>query len=113
VMTSAWQTDSKKEFCHRFDNGSTLTDGRTDGLTHDLQDSGSKSYVPDTPNPVDNPDSVRWVIRKKRFWGTGHDAWRVTHPSLPAYFNHSYHLDTFEDAIEYACAKAHWMAGAS
>lgn len=38
----------------RFDNGFTLTNERTDGLTDDLQDQGSNRLVPDTPTPVEN-----------------------------------------------------------
>jgi hypothetical protein len=52
----------------------------------------------------------KWIIRRKTFYWTGRPAWRVTHPSLPAYFDHSLHLDTFEDAIEYACDKARRLA---
>ena len=52
----------------------------------------------------------KWIIRRKTFYWTGRPAWRVTHPSLPAYFDHSLHLDTFEDAIEYACDKARTLA---
>jgi len=33
-MANAWQTYGKTVFSQRFDNGSTLTNERTDGLTH-------------------------------------------------------------------------------
>lgn len=95
------QTSGKTELSHRFDSGSTLTDERTNGLTHDLQDSGENTHVPNTSTPVDNRDSSRWVIRKRIFPWTGRPAWRITHPSLPAYFHHSFHMDSWEDAIEY------------
>ena len=38
----------------RFDNGSTLTDERTNELTDDLQDQGLNRQVLNAPNPVDN-----------------------------------------------------------
>lgn len=68
------------------------------------------SQVPDAPKPVETPNSARWVIRKKRFPWTGELMWRITHPSLPKYFDHSLHLDTFEDAVQYACAKERALA---
>lgn len=37
-----------------FDNGFTLTNERTDGLTNDLQDQGSNRLVLNAPKPVDN-----------------------------------------------------------
>jgi hypothetical protein len=85
----------------RFDNGSTLTNGRTDGLTHDHQDSGSNSQVPDAPRGVD-----KWVIRKRFsfMYGSPGLYWRVYHPSLPAYFGHSLHLYSWQDALDYALA---------
>jgi hypothetical protein len=49
----------------------------------------------------------KWIIRKRwsYMWGNPGMYWRVSHSSLPAYFGHSLHLDTFADAVEYATEK--------
>lgn len=39
-------------------------------------------------------------------WGSPGVYWRVSHSSLPRYFNHAFHLHSFEDAVEYADAHA-------
>lgn len=61
-ITNAWQPDSKtgplSSSCHRFDNGSTLTNERTYGQTDALQDQCKSSRVPDAPMPVDNEVEV-------------------------------------------------------
>lgn len=51
----------------RFDKGFTLTDGRTDGLTHDHQDSGDQSQVLNAPTPVNNDCSA--CIWEVNAWG--------------------------------------------
>ena len=50
----------------------------------------------------------KWVIRKRwsYMWGSPGWYWRVSHSSLPKYFHHSFHFDSFEYAVEYADAKA-------
>ena len=50
----------------------------------------------------------KWVIRKRWsfMWGAPGWYWRVSHSSLPAYFGHALHMYSFEDAVEYADAKA-------
>lgn len=57
-MTNGWQNDGKSDVSHTFvktlDNGSTLTDERTNGLTNDLQDQGLNRLVLNAPMPVDN-----------------------------------------------------------
>ncbi|WP_344754630.1 hypothetical protein [Gryllotalpicola koreensis] len=53
---------------------------------------------------MDNSEP-KWVISRARFPWTGELCWRVSHPSLPAYFRHRLHLNTFEDAIAYVDAK--------
>lgn len=61
-VATTWQPDNKTEPlpspCHRFDNGSTLTNERTYGQTDDLQDQGTFSHVPDAPKPVENEVEV-------------------------------------------------------
>lgn len=101
----------------KFDNGSTLTDERTDGRTNErLQDSGEYRPVLNAPPPVDNEVSapVRWVIRKRFsfMYGSQGMYWRVEHPSLPAYFDHQLHLYSWQDALDYALAHQA-IAGAS
>lgn len=61
-MANVWQKSGKTESCHRFDNGSTLTNERTNGLTNSFQDSGSKSHVPNPGNPVDNSDCLCFEV---------------------------------------------------
>lgn len=76
----------------------------TDATDVRIQDQGKSSHLPDAPTPVDNPVSVaKWIIRKRfsNMYGAPGMYWRVTHPSLPAYFGHSFHLYSFEDALEY------------
>lgn len=71
-MTNEWQNDGKTETCQTLvktlDNGSTLTNERTNGLTNDFQDQGSNRLVPDAPTPVDNHVSLKWRIKKEQIW---------------------------------------------
>ena len=55
-MANAWQNDGNEEFSHRFDNGSTLTDGRTDLRTTTKTERAR--LVPNAPTPVDNEVQV-------------------------------------------------------
>ena len=54
----------------------------------------------------------KWVIRKRWsfMWGSPGYYWRVSHSSLPAYVKYCYHFDSFENAVEYADAKARALA---
>lgn len=82
------------------------TNVRTNATNERIQDQGSNRLVPNAPGAVDKP-----VIRRRFsfMYGSPGMYWRVSHPSLPAYFGHALHLYTFDDAIEYAnaiCAEA-------